>query len=328
MFQFVYWLRAIAAVLITNAHYADIWPISALAVGGHLGNCIYFFLSGFCLYNIREHFLKWYAKRMIRIYPALWIAAAVNFLVGFFSAGGIMAYIHCFLYPTWYHFISSIMLLYIVFYILRKIQEKSSVDTRWFLLISFIVFLLAYILKFDKSYYHIDDVAENWCRFQFMASMLVGALVREKYNEISKKITKADVFCFAVLFVLYFAGKKLLSSVSALSMVQILMPLIQVFFVASIGMLFVKMEKNGVFARANTVIQKLVELLAGISLEIYLVQYVIIAHFAELKFPINFIVVTGLILVYAWCVHRVAGYMQKGVEKLLNRGEKVRRPDL
>ncbi len=31
MFQFVYWLKALAAICITNSHYADIWPIPAMA---------------------------------------------------------------------------------------------------------------------------------------------------------------------------------------------------------------------------------------------------------------------------------------------------------
>lgn len=33
MFQFVYWLKAFAAIFITNAHYADIWPVPSLAFG-------------------------------------------------------------------------------------------------------------------------------------------------------------------------------------------------------------------------------------------------------------------------------------------------------
>ena len=47
MFQFVYWLKAFAAILITNSHYADIWPVSRLAMGGHLGNCLYFLYPAF-----------------------------------------------------------------------------------------------------------------------------------------------------------------------------------------------------------------------------------------------------------------------------------------
>ena len=116
MFQFVYWLKAFAAILITNSHYADIWPVSRLAMGGHLGNCLYFFVSGFCLYSIRNSFPGWYAKRIVRIYPALWIVAGINLLVGFWRADGPMAYIHYLIYPTWYHFIASILVLYIVYY--------------------------------------------------------------------------------------------------------------------------------------------------------------------------------------------------------------------
>lgn len=56
MFQFVYWLRALAAILITNSHYADIWPASAMAFGGHYGNCIYFFYRVFACITLESHF--------------------------------------------------------------------------------------------------------------------------------------------------------------------------------------------------------------------------------------------------------------------------------
>ena len=44
-------LRAIAAILITNAHYTNIYPIEIIANGGLLGDVIFFAVSGFCLYN-------------------------------------------------------------------------------------------------------------------------------------------------------------------------------------------------------------------------------------------------------------------------------------
>lgn len=157
MFQFVYWLRAIAAVMITNSHYADIWPISAMAFGGHFGNCIYFFLSGFCLYNIQESFPRWYAKRIIRIYPALWIVAAV---------------------------------------------------------------------------------------------------------------------------------------------------------------------KGGIFAKAGNAIQGIVTFIAGISLEIYLGQALIIARLNRFTFPLNFVVVTGMILIYAYLIHKLAQLIQKPCSRLLKARQK------
>lgn len=162
LYQFVYWLRAIAAVMITNSHYADIWPISAMAFGGHFGNCIYFFLSGFCLYKIKDSFPKWYLKRIIRVYPAVWIASLINILPTFTRDDGIMAYVHCFLYPTRYHFVGSIMLLYILFYVYRQIQTEIKFNALWVVLALFAAYILVYIFAFDKSYYHIDDVNEKW----------------------------------------------------------------------------------------------------------------------------------------------------------------------
>ena len=41
MFEFINYLRAIATVLITNSHFANIWPVRELASGGLLGNVIF-----------------------------------------------------------------------------------------------------------------------------------------------------------------------------------------------------------------------------------------------------------------------------------------------
>lgn len=46
---FIDLLKALAAVLITNSHLADVWPISAIASGGMLGNVLFFAVSGYCL---------------------------------------------------------------------------------------------------------------------------------------------------------------------------------------------------------------------------------------------------------------------------------------
>lgn len=322
MFQFVYWLRAIAAVMITNSHYADIWPISAMAFGGHFGNCIYFFLSGFCLYNIQESFPRWYAKRIIRIYPALWIVAAINLLTGFWGADGIMAYVHCLFYPTWYHFITSIMLLYLVFYAVRTIQKRVKIDTLWFLLAAFLVYLAAYIFACDKSYYHIDDVSEKWCRFQFMASMLLGAVLRERYDRINERITSLDITVFIAGLVLYFVGKKTLGKFDDISQFQCILPMIQVLLIYSTGTIFIKLEKGGIFAKAGNAIQGIVTFIAGISLEIYLGQALIITRLNFLTFPLSFVVVTGLILIYAYLIHKLAQLIQKPCSRLLKARQK------
>lgn len=317
MFQFVYWLRAIAAILITNAHYADIWPLSSLAFGGHLGNCIYFFLSGFCLYDIKEKFPKWYAKRIIRIYPALWIVNIVDLIVGRTSVGGFWSIVHCFVYPTWFHFIGSIMLIYILYYVIRFIQGKYKIDIRWFMLISLLVFVTIYCLAFDKTYYHIDDINENWVRFMFIESMLIGAWFREKYSLIQQKITGINVAGFLGLTVLYFMGKKLFSHFQILSVVQCFLPIIVVLYLSSIAVLFIKLEKRGFFKSLNNKLNVIVEFIAGITLEIYLGQEIILWKLTNFVFPVNFILVTACIVFYAWIIHKCSGFIQRKCIKLI-----------
>ena len=317
MFQFVYWLKAFAAVFITNSHYANIWPVSALAIGGHLGNCLFFMLSGFCMYNIRDSFHRWYCKRIIRIYPSLWIVATIDFLMERNHVDSLVGMYHCYIYPTWYHFITSIMLLYIGFYLIRMFQKKTGIGTKWFLLTLAAAFLVSYYTLFDRTYYHIDNVLETWVRWQFFASMLVGALLREKYDAISSKLSNWDIVAFVILFVGYFGAKIFIGRKGNMAQFQILLPIIQVLLVANIATIAIKLEKQGFFARINSKINAIPKFVSGLTLEIYLGQMLILWKFESLPFPVDFVVVTGMILLYAWIVHKCAARISGKLETLL-----------
>lgn len=316
VFQFIYWLKTIAAIFITNSHYADIWPIPRMAMGGHLGNCIYFLVSGFCLYQIKDTFPKWYAKRIVRIYPALWIIIALNLLTGFFQIGSFSGFIHCFFYPTWYHFISSIMVLYILFYLWRRLQNKTGLDTSVAMTATLLVCVIVYLFFFDKSYYHIDDVYENWVRFQFWASMLLGARLREKYDEINPRISATHWGILAALLVAYFGGKVMVSRVQSFSTMQFLSPLLLVMLTYTIALIAIKLEKSGFFA-LKTKLNGIARFVSAITLEIYLGQNLIVSKLFWLPFPMNFVVVTVLILLLAWIAHQGAVRLQKQCSKLL-----------
>ena len=54
MFGFVIYLKALATILITNSHFDTIYPISQSSMGGSIGNSIFFWVSGFCLSNIKS----------------------------------------------------------------------------------------------------------------------------------------------------------------------------------------------------------------------------------------------------------------------------------
>ena len=51
LYYFINCLRALAAVLITNSHYTNVYPISIIANGGLLGDILFFAIKKELLYN-------------------------------------------------------------------------------------------------------------------------------------------------------------------------------------------------------------------------------------------------------------------------------------
>ena len=108
-------LRALAACLITNVHYVGIYPTDSIANGGLIGDVLFFTVSGYCLYNVKLPFHRWYGKRLYRIYPPVLIITLVYLLLGTYSLADHNA-VWWFVYPTYYHFVASIIVLYIPFF--------------------------------------------------------------------------------------------------------------------------------------------------------------------------------------------------------------------
>lgn len=59
LFGFIFLLRILALILITDFYYEAIYPVSAIANGGFLGVVVFFAISGFCLYPVKQAFPKW-----------------------------------------------------------------------------------------------------------------------------------------------------------------------------------------------------------------------------------------------------------------------------
>ena len=82
MIAFITWLRCLAAILITNAHYTGIYPTDLIANGGLIGDIIFFCVSGYCLTNIRTGFFQWYGKRASRVLPAVILISVIYLIIG------------------------------------------------------------------------------------------------------------------------------------------------------------------------------------------------------------------------------------------------------
>jgi len=119
MLFFIDCLKALATCLITNSHYTGIYPTDLIANGGLIGDILFFAVSGYCLYEVRTTFIRWYSKRIFRCYLSVVLITALYLLLGFYTLEEhpIFWWI---VYPTTYHFIASIVILYIPYYWIMK----------------------------------------------------------------------------------------------------------------------------------------------------------------------------------------------------------------
>ena len=316
MIIFITVLRALAALIITNSHYTGIYPTDLIANGGLLGDVIFFAVSGFCLYNIKLGFGKWYLRRIVRVYPAPIIITAVYMLIGLYARPQVIKdFLWWFIYPTNYHFVASIVVLYIPFYIVAKVKKLRE-NIPYIMLGVFIVYLIVYLTIYDRSYYHIDKVREPMIRFLFFEAMLMGGWFREQYNKIKNKVRMADWIMFAVLFVIYFVSKMVFVKYSSLSNYQIINQAVLVVLLYFVMRCFAGID-NKLEAMPKP-LKSIFQYLSDITLEIYVVQYALIDLIKSLglKFPVNWLLLTAAILITATLLHIVVKMINKQTDKL------------
>lgn len=323
MFQFIVYLRAICAMIITNAHYEEVYPISIIANGGLLGDVLFFAISGYCLYNIKTNFIRWYGKRILRIYPAVWIVTIIYIIMGFYHAETAEAFLQLLIYPTYYHFVASIMVLYIIYYvmiyILKKYSENKSRLLGIYMLLVFGIYVFIYLMCYDKTYYHIDSVYEPIIRFLFLESMLLGAWFREKSSTFTQKTRVFDWMATVIFFAIYFMSKLVFSRNDTFAQYQIINQAILFILLFFIFRVFAGMEAY--YERLPKVFQIVANNISRITLEIYLVQYALIPRLNILEFPINFIIVTISIWVAAMVLNKISNRFVNCITVLLNRKE-------
>lgn len=307
MVFFITFLRTIATCLITNAHYTGIYPTDLIANGGLIGDIIFFAVSGYCLYNVKGNFISWYSNRIVRCYLPVILMTVVYMLFGYYSISE-HSFVWWYIYPTYYHFIASIVVLYIPFYIIMKIKLLKK-HIPYIMIVLAIVSLIIYVLPiYDKSYYHIDKVREPMIRFLFMESMLLGAYFRQQGEEVLSGFKIRYLIGTIACFIIYFLSKLLFSNVDSISSFQILNWFAIFALLYYVFILFASLERR--YHNLPNWIKTTISYLASITLEIYVVQYVLIDLIRpRFSFPLNWLVLTFLILLVSSLLHFLCKYI-------------------
>lgn len=221
MLEFVNWLRLIATVLITNSHYSSVWPVPALAMGGLLGNVLFFGVSGYCLFSVKGGFGKWYVRRAGRVVPVALVFTIVAVLTGLYPVKGTEDLVRYFLYPTAYVFLLWLMCLYVPYYFWAKLAGRSDRFVKGSLAVTVVAWILVYAFAVDKGAYVVDDVASPFITFLYFVAMQMGGLFKKYFNR--ESVLKArDVLLLVVALVLYFGTKIVFDKIDGLLSVQIL----------------------------------------------------------------------------------------------------------
>lgn len=267
-----------------------------------LGDVLFFSVTGFLLINLRLNLLRWYWKRLIRIYPTVWIITLTYIILGFYNFNSLTLGEYLF-FPTNYHFIASIVLLYIPYYIILKIDILSRNIPKLGIIL-FLLHAVIYVLIYDKSYYHIDNVREPMVRFLFFYAMLLGAYFRINKEKFINLNSKFNWIMLITSIGLYFVSKLAFSNYAIISEYQIINQLI---LMTTLYFIFKSvMGIANILENLPSKIKRTINFISTITLEIYLVQYVIIPVFSVVIFPLNWILITGTIIISATILHSVS----------------------
>lgn len=305
-------------MLITNSHFGAVHALSDMAAGGLLGNLLFFAVSGFCLARLRSSFFPWYCRRIIRIYPSVWIVTLVCLSCGLYQVTSWEQCAKLLVYPTYYHFIASIIVLYIPYYVIAKWAACGVSPQRrliWAMVLTVLLYVGIYASVYDASYYHIDTVEEPMIRFSYFLAMLGGAWFRYQQG---KWDSKHSVLAFALLSVtvpVYFVCKQMFSTGGIPSDYQFLNQLAIV--VLLVNILWCAALSNKKLESAPSLLRRFIAFISRLTLEIYLVQYLILAHANVGVYPLNALIVTGGIILAAFVVQLISSHLQQKLDKYL-----------
>ena len=333
MFEFIIYLKALATMLITNSHFDAIYPISQLSMGGSIGNSIFFWVSGYCLANIKSRGSivvdggAWYLHRLWRIYLPCVVAVLINTFYRYtihIATPNLKEILGNIVNPTvGFWFVQAILGLYILYYITVRLLDNGTLSFKVVFITIGVIYTISYVLCVDKSYISIEqDSLFKW--IYYFAVMMLGFYCKKKKRSNAPNKVGLLIVCSA-MFMIFYGLQFVIKRYTVLLPFQFIIHVEEVVFIYYITYLFENLESFFVKIKHKTAISKIADSLAKITLEIYLVQMVVIDLCAEhLVFPLSFVVAVVGIYVYAIIVNAISTQIRRIVEKIVIRKKKAK----
>lgn len=302
-------IKFCATVLITISHLDAFLPNPRWASGGAIGNALFFFISGYGLAKAylfsggERGFFCYIRKRYMRIYPAVWVAVLVTFLLS--NSESNLEVFKFFFWPTGYWFISAILVFYVPFYWIRQGRILVYQIVAFFV---FVLYLFNYIYL-DLSIFSVENGYFKW--IYYFGLMVFGAFLAGLSKECDKWFGH---FCLLVLYLLLYIFLKLKLFNLGFGEFQFLFQLLAFPICYELYLLSKWTGLMELFSRFRFVTIA-VAFIAGLTLEIYLVQVPLI-HWLEKRdfgyeFPIPLIFSVLPIVPLAFVLKKVSLVVSK-----------------
>lgn len=310
-------LKCLAALLITNAHLGPFYPeqFQFLSFGGALGNSLFFLCSGWALVDgvKKMSFRDWYCKRAIRVLIPVWTFMLIT------SCLRINSYHWNQILQTPYWFLNAILLFYIPYY---SIVRQTS---KWLLPICAFLYLgcvIEFELVSHDKWMMEESVNDVYIHYWFyFLIMLLGSYLRGNLKSINLSSKTALKYCIIygaltlISFMAYMGDKYYIIHVDFPNYnYQLLLPILLVAFAVSFYCLSLYLFQLWPQICKN----KIVNFIAGITLEIYVVQFTTSHYLVHLPFPLGMISNILMIMVCAKLLNLVSSYIVTTINKNYN----------
>ena len=292
-------VKLIAILLITNSHLDSLYPDPRFATGGSLGNALFFALSGlgltFSSSKCLPGFFEWANRRLLRIYPQVFIVLSVGGLItGTLNWLPAIDLLHWFVWPTPYWFVAAIVVFYVPFYFILRFFPRRIPRILTLLTIPYFWF---YFTSLDLHHFAVEDEYFRWL-FYFPV-MLFGAYLAS--TSVLWEHKTSDGILLVLVTTAYF-GLKVLLVRGFIGEWQFVIHLLTFAFVFYSIRLFSNPYLLTAFKKVRLYFWIVV--LGELSLEVYLVQgyWIKILANSGISFPWSALLVWPLVFISAWFV--------------------------
>lgn len=285
-------LKAIAVFLIINSHLDSLYPTSAIATGGALGNGLFFMVSGFLIRKKRKDII-FLLKSVIRIYFPMYIVYFVSSMQrGCFEKVSFRKFV----WPTNYWFIGAIVLFYICYSLLDRIGVFYHFSI--FIASSILIYFLWYVFFLDTSTWVVEkaglgDIDSSFKLVYYFTIMMLGGYAVDSLK--TKKIGYNYNIIWIISVIVMYYSKFLMMKYPEMMKYQFISQICVLLFSYYIFVSSFYWSNLGKLSD-NIVLCLLIITISETSLECYLVQFSIIDLFKNVVFPLN--VFSAVLLIF------------------------------